>query len=568
MLIFRLICLASIVWNPLRADLQREVRAMMILGDERLARGRLEENPAELERNRELTELYLELLAHMGDEKKLLRAWESYENRFPDATKERFLIETIAWGLITKGTQSDSPQTRAMSLLAAQLSNDSRGVLLLQKALRQEDHLVKTLAVEFASSLRDDLLKEELSGLLLRERFLPTKVAAIKALGLMKAKEVEPTLEKILTDQRASPELRVAALEAIVQLYEKCDCEKVRLMSLSDRAGLRQLACQLIPHCQEPVEESTLERLLNDGNAEVRLHAYQAIALYGDREGYRPFFQSRSKEQHPRALISAAFALLLSDEKSGGESLERTLFSTRRDLRVLASGALASTGKRGILWMLKHYQTHKDPLVRLNLSMGLIGQREHSQEAAMELLRSLDALKSRLMWKEEGFLKYLDISDVAFKSEIPHFPEAMDQTVRLEVLNQVAKLNPNEAADAIKSYLRYRSWGVSGVAAMLLVSEGDQETVEIVRGLLNDEDDTIKIQAALVLGHWVKDATVVGMLQSRYLQANRQIKERILESLARIGSPESIPFLVGCLAESSQNLRIIAAAALIQCINH
>ena len=45
------------------------------------------------------------------------------------------------------------------------------------------------------------------------------------------------------------------------------------------------------------------------------------------------------------------------------------------------------------------------------------------------------------------------------------------------------------------------------------------------------------------------------------------MKIHILEAIAHIGSKKSIKFLVNTLEEPFQILRVIAASALIQCIN-
>jgi HEAT repeat protein len=60
----------------------------------------------------------------------------------------------------------------------------------------------------------------------------------------------------------------------------------------------------------------------------------------------------------------------------------------------------------------------------------------------------------------------------------------------------------------------------------------------------------------------------MAILQKVYPTTDRETKERILEGIGRVGSMQSIPFLVDALDEPFQNLRIIAAAALIQCLNH
>ena len=53
---------------------------------------------------------------------------------------------------------------------------------------------------------------------------------------------------------------------------------------------------------------------------------------------------------------------------------------------------------------------------------------------------------------------------------------------------------------------------------------------------------------------------------AEYESADRMVQIKILEALGRIGSREAIPFLLERLRESSLNMRIIAAAVLLQTI--
>jgi HEAT repeat protein len=98
--------------------------------------------------------------------------------------------------------------------------------------------------------------------------------------------------------------------------------------------------------------------------------------------------------------------------------------------------------------------------------------------------------------------------------------------------------------------------------------EGDESAVEIVQQLLQDSQPRVRLQAALILSLWSRDESAIRTLEEGYLNSNWEQKARILEGIGRIGSIRSIPFLLNVLKEHSQTLRLIAALALIQCLNH
>ena len=90
----------------------------------------------------------------------------------------------------------------------------------------------------------------------------------------------------------------------------------------------------------------------------------------------------------------------------------------------------------------------------------------------------------------------------------------------------------------------------SALASALLLTEGDEEAIKIVEGLLKDKDKKIKVQAALVFAVWGKGEEAIAILERAYADADRMTKERILEGLGRIAAESSIPFLVEKLQET------------------
>jgi HEAT repeat protein len=125
-----------------------------------------------------------------------------------------------------------------------------------------------------------------------------------------------------------------------------------------------------------------------------------------------------------------------------------------------------------------------------------------------------------------------------------------------------------DAQDAIRSFLTERNWGISGVAAALLLAEGNEDAVELVASLLDDPEPKVRMQAALAMGVLGGDARAVEVLQASYEAGDRADKEKVIEAVGRIGKMESVPFLVDKLRDPHQNLRITAASALLQCLNH
>lgn len=64
--------------------------------------------------------------------------------------------------------------------------------------------------------------------------------------------------------------------------------------------------------------------------------------------------------------------------------------------------------------------------------------------------------------------------------------------------------------------------------------------------------------------------TSLGAEPNRYISFPdvEECKSHILEGLAKIGSESTVPFLMTVLKEPHQTFRIIAACAILQCLNN
>ena len=111
-------------------------------------------------------------------------------------------------------------------------------------------------------------------------------------------------------------------------------------------------------------------------------------------------------------------------------------------------------------------------------------------------------------------------------------------------------------------------WGVVTGASVLLISEGDGEALNLIRKLLDDENEVTRIQAALVIAFYGGDPKVAQILENAYTKVDWERKIQILEAIGFIGNRDSIPFLLEVMKEPFTLLRTIAASSVIQCLYH
>ncbi|MCB1148564.1 MAG: HEAT repeat domain-containing protein [Chlamydiia bacterium] len=546
-------------------DLLRRVQAHLLLNDPGSAASETRQALLKGPRDSETLKAAVLSFAAAGDEEAMRSAFAELSRKDPAAAEDRFLIEQMAWGVLEKGSRTCEPITRAITLVAAGISDSAHGVQLLYGGMKDSSALIRAASIDLSKRMRDTLLQEEVVRLMSDDPSWHVRLSAMKNAGSMHARQATPYLERIVSADYVSAEERAAAVMSLAQLRdEPTDAELKKLVS-SGREGLKLLALELMVNSGTEQQIPLIKPLLHDASKGVRMAALQVIGLMGGSS--LGWHEPLLKDPQPEVALTAAWLSVLKGDPEGGRLLLQGLTHTNQEVRLYAAGLLKSSGRKGSGALKVGFQSAQDPFVRLNLALGLMGCRQNVDGACRNLA---DNLKSggRWMWKQNGVVRVIAPSDVPYRPDIPQFPELMDQITRLEVIQVLAVAESPHAEGALKDFLQRRFTAVSGLAATVMFEEAEEEAEKLVRKLLQDSDETISAQAALLLALWGKEDEVVEHLTALYKTADRNLKERILEALGRIGSRRATPFLIERFAEPHQHLRLIAASSLIQCLNH
>lgn len=550
--------------------LKRRVEAHLTLEDFVVAREEVRIALARYPNSASLHEGYIRVLARLGDEKTMLQAWEEYARRFPEKLENRELIEEMAWGVLNKASASSSLLMRQMALLAAYFSHDARGVAILHQGMQDSNYAIRAVAVKLAAHYRDRKLVEEVKRLFKQEKVWEVRKRVLEAIGHMKIESMRGDLELLIASNESLAGEKALAIASLLELLETVNRPEIERLTSSNRAGLRLLACKAIAYFQSERDLDVLIRLAGDFHPDVRQGAFQALGQVRPESSEELLAALRKgiQDVNPQVALSAAWLLSIYASVEGQKVFKKYLLDDRRDVRILAAAALSAAGRYGMPLMLEQFRTHADQYVRMNLALGLIGQRTAIEVASGCLRQLLMTNKEKWSTNEIGLFSAVT-NKSSRKSDDPlKTPESENQLVRLELLNLLAILNDPHAQEAIRDYLMERSWGISAAAAALLLTEGDESAIELVQKLLQDPQPRVRLQAALVLSIWGREESAIRTLEDSYLQSDWESKSRILEGLGRIGSMQSVPFLINALKEPSQTHRLIAGMALIQCLNH
>lgn len=561
---------------PLSAiDEQQAVRRIdchLVLGDFGRARAEalqaLQQNPS----STALHKAYIGALSSQGDEMAALAAWDQYALINSEALNDHNLFETIAWGIVSKAAASPSTIPRAIALLTAAETRDTKGVRIIASGLRDPNIIVRSMAVHVVPEMRDKVLLLGLLERLQDERVQKIKLEVVEALGNMQAVDAKPLLIQMLASDQGNSEERAVVAQALVTMSEHIERAELIALAQSPRAGLRLLACEIIAHLEMADDADLLPPLLKDHNSAVRAAATTVIGLLKVKtiEGIavKEMISPLLRDPDPQVAVAAAWLTTLHCTESGIAAFHALLAERDPERQVMAVAALAATGDRATPLLQELFQKQNESsYVQRNLALALLARRLSTRETSSCLANTVRDEAERLQWRSYGIFRAITPARWE-KTQGKTDLEAEDLMVRMEILSQIATVDAAAAQSAIKQFLGTRTWGISGIASLLLLQEGDQEAIEVVRSLLNDENQHIRVQAALALALWGKDPAALQTLEQAYGLADRELKERILTAIGKIGTRESIPFLFDKMHEPHETLRILAAAGLITVINN
>ncbi|MBF5059021.1 HEAT repeat domain-containing protein [Candidatus Neptunochlamydia vexilliferae] len=483
------------------------------------------------------------------------------------------LIETLAWGILMRSENSPQFVVNMASLVSAYYTDDVRAVRMLLHQLSSSNALLRRAAAQLAAHYRDISLIEELVRLLSAEKNWFVRLEVIKALGAMEVKEIEEPLKKIIISSRTTLEEKGEAIASLVNIYEEVGEEEFSKLVTSRRAGLRHLACQIVSHLDLKEKASAICKLLDDPTSDVRIAALNTLYFLGLKNLSSSTLSKIidfTEDSHPPVALTAAWVTSRFAPETALQVIRKWIYSTDESSRRLAAFILGRIGSAGIPLATQVFKITPDPFVKANLALGSIGQGGNHQKLSDTLYTFLLLRKGKLMWdhSENPLFELIAPSQICHIPQVPQYPTMVDQLTRLEILGMLAALRCSKAEEAIKAFLKEEPFGVTYAASNTLLEEGGEEAIEILRDLLQEKDQNIRVQAALVLALSGGESKAVQILHEAYPTVDRETKINILGALGYIGDKASIPFLMELLKEPHQVLKVVAASALIQCVYH
>lgn len=549
----------------------RRVHSHLLIDDPTAALKEAEDLARRFPDSKEAGSALIEALAAAGMEESALETWHALSLRYPDLAMDRHLLEEMAWGVLKKGLDSTQYGVRLASLVGSFLTRDVRALPMLIKMMRDGNAVIRSVAVQMVSQYQDAPLKDEITRLMQEEKVWIVRLEVLRSIGALRMKEMAPHLKALIQSEKTTYEERMIAIESLCRMYDTISMPEWQVFAESNRAGMRLLACSIALHFQLEQANEGMLRLLHDSHPDVRMAALNAFGLFyrklNTKEGVQTHLTPLLQDATPEVAITAAWVSLISGN-GPQEALVPFLESSLPELRRFAAAVLAASGSFGVPLAKTVLKTSQDPYVKANIALGLLGQRE-DVSLCSDILYDFFQDKRMWMWdtRPNSLFRILAPSQIRHVDHIPNYPESIDQMTRLNLIALLAVVEDPRAIDLAKTFLKKKSWGVTGAAAATLLQEGDEASLDVVRQLLEEPDADVRLQACFVLAMLGRDESVLRDLQNAYATAGHEKKLHILEAMGHVGGIESFHFLVSAFKEPFPILRMAAAAALIQSIH-
>jgi len=573
-LIFGLLFISPLVGKltTSESEFTKKITSSLLIQDYQGAITTCETARAVFPKSEELTALLIRILSENGQAQKALKVFK--DTLQDKELKETFsIVESIAWGILAHDREQ-TEISKLTSMIGAHSTHDVKAVDLILGAMRSSNALLRSFGLKFSAGYNDRILQKEILRLLKEEKNYFVKTQLIETVGAMRLEEGRPYLKKVIESQSTTHEETALAIQSLVAITDDIKDDDLNLLLSHKRSGVRQLGVALIDHFAKEKQFYRLIPLLKDSSSEVRMHVMATLGTQNiDPKIYAKIEKDiveLTKGTNADLAIMASWLALKFNQEIGRRELRRWILFLEKKSASRAATLAGAGGVATSVMIQEVFEDVSDPFVKANLAIAMIKQKTDVNKAIEYLHRFLIENKENLMWEKRTYPMFTTLvpSQARYVSNMPRYPELVDQITRLNLINMLTIVGDVNTKELIKEFLKGQIWGITSTAAVMLIEEGDLNAFEVVRELLDDEDEKIKLQAALALAFYGKDPCACEILEKAYFKVDWEYKINILEALGFIGSKSSISFLLNVMQEPFGLLRTIAASSTIQCLYH
>ncbi len=504
-------------------------------------------------------------LAALENIEELRNIWEKEHPTLSQQT-----LETVCWAIIKNSSQSYHPKLRAESLLAISLLSDANDIPLLIRLLYDPHPSVQELALHLAQHYLDEPIQEAARDLA-QNGTTNVRLAAAALLTKQKVRPASPLLEEMLDDDSFSQKDRSRLIANLASLQKELDLSWLERSVTDSQAEIRALACCRVQREPSKRAVEALLPLLEDKSSLVLEYALETFGLWQHlvpeeslrlQKAYRILLDSASI----KLQSLAAWALFISN----GEDVEawfKEMILNKPSLQShIVCSHLVRCGTKGLSLAKTVLNESQDPIIKINLAAYLLSHRSEVHLASKALCKALQETFYLLGESGESFFSWVSKTEISHTPLVPRLPESHDLLIRLQLLALQCYSGEPISKSHLETMLKERSWGVPIAAAGFIFQELSPSLEEVLSPLLEEEEETIRIQAALLLAVFAQSEKAATILWDQFEKASKEGKETLMLGFASLSFEKTKDRLTPLLFDASPSLRTRAAGALLASI--
>jgi HEAT repeat protein len=200
-------------------------------------------------------------------------------------------------------------------------------------------------------------------------------------------------------------------------------------------------------------------------------------------------------------------------------------------------------------------------------TVGSAGFAEEPRSVINKIREQCVALLRQSMTNENSFVRSATVrsagesGDPALIDLLKKGAGDVHPTTRLFALQSLKKVSAEQAYDLAKTLLNDTDIWVRGGALEILAETGGNKTVFTIKPFLNDPDVTVRLAAATAL-YGLGEKKHVGIILDVLKGRDSVLKHQAIGYLGKIGSAETMPYLVSALDDAEDEIVFYALQAI------
>jgi hypothetical protein len=527
--------------------------------------------------SQDLLEKKIKLLSETAGFQKTYRYWDQHRTDFELNEKTyRKILESICWAKLKEGFFEGSLESRRVCLIAAALQNDVQALIFISQGLKSQNQWMRNIAAQLSANYLDSNLWEQIKAMFSAEMPSEWMHIVINLVGKIPLKIWEGDLEKLVRDKNLSQGVYLSAIEALMSMQGDLQAEDLdRILEGRKEFDKNLFEAKALATFNLKPSSAQVLRLLEQNSEELVILTCRSLMLLDDFQ-IESEVESKLRELQKGRLHSSlavsSLLLLKKNDQTSRRMIKERLFSKKQNAALLACAYAKLCGPLLLEEMKEALEANVDIYVKANLVYSVFLLESEEKMPLEKLSKNLAVVLDEGSFSPVShFFPFVDVEVLVpygfYNSFASEDRTHQIQVSKLELLQLWASKDPKEAKKYLELFLSQLSLKNMHLAMELSLTEQLYNHDDLLKEMLDSENEKVKLEAAILLAHLRRDKEVIRLLHQSYEQVDYKRKFRILEALFAVAEKESWDFLESTLKEPYGQLSYIAAAGLLKSLS-